>query len=166
MAEWTEDFLSCVHAVCGPECPVPEGPWDYACTEHSQQVAALWEASVHPQAVTVTWPASKKRVASAGYVYVIGPADLEPGVLVKVGSTVSPGARLKDLQTGSPVHLIMHVAIPSSDCRALETQIHHRLASVRAHGEWFRYGPGPARLIEQAHQRGYTHAPTRLREQA
>lgn len=69
------------------------------------------------------------------YIYVIG-SDSPP---YKVGISKDPQRRLKDLQTGFPQKLKIHMMkeTESTKTRLLETVIHHHLKHHKTHGEWF-----------------------------
>lgn len=68
-----------------------------------------------------------------GFVYFIGRADGEG--LVKIGYAADPEGRLSDLQTGSPMELVLIGTVPGS--LDYEHQLHGQLAESRRHGEWF-----------------------------
>lgn len=78
-------------------------------------------------------------------VYVIGAVGLPQWV--KVGSAVKPEQRLTELQTGSPVELVLHGTVADLSryaARALEAWTHRELADKRVRGEWFRVSPAVA----------------------
>jgi hypothetical protein len=60
---------------------------------------------------------------------------------IKIGFTDGPDAavRLKQLQTGSPVGLVLLMTIEGD--RETEAMAHEKFASARVHGEWFRPVP-------------------------
>lgn len=96
------------------------------------------EARVHPDQV----------------VYVIGQHG--SGV-VKIGTTSSLRARLRTIQTGSPVRL--EVLWSCAGGRHLEAYLHDAFSPLRLEGEWFNFGQynpvGSAqRTVEQAHLMG------------
>ncbi len=71
-----------------------------------------------------------------GYVYIIGGESVEPPF--KVGYSVDPRRRLKDLQIGSPVALKLHyVAHLKKGTRSAEGKIHRQLKKHKVRGEWF-----------------------------
>lgn len=55
---------------------------------------------------------------------------------MKIGTTRDVQARLKGLQEGSPVKLVVVHAEPGDLKR--ERELHTRFAHLREHGEWFR----------------------------
>lgn len=71
-----------------------------------------------------------------GYVYVIG-FD-EPGI-VKIGSALSPGTRLTELQCGNPFELKLRSAVGLYEGSPVlvEFAAHKLLADRRIRGEWF-----------------------------
>jgi hypothetical protein len=62
---------------------------------------------------------------------------------IKIGTTTSFGARLRNLQTGSPSKLVALSAIhvPVAFGMRIEKAIHSRFAHLRTRGEWFRADP-------------------------
>jgi hypothetical protein len=56
--------------------------------------------------------------------------------LIKIGFSVEPRGRLKELQTGSPDKLELLQAWPGT--RSDERRIHRFLRKNRVHGEWFQ----------------------------
>lgn len=83
-----------------------------------------------------------KGSASEGFVYVIHAVGTNR---IKVGHTLTPEARLKDLQTGSPFPLRMLACWPGSV--TIERRIHTALAEFRQAGEWFAPPPFIAHRI-------------------
>ncbi|MCX4967057.1 GIY-YIG nuclease family protein [Streptomyces sp. NBC_00654] len=69
------------------------------------------------------------------YVYVIGSAGSSR---VKIGTSVCPEKRLKELQTGNPDRLDVLWYTPGG--RELEAQLHQAFADQRVEGEWFDFG--------------------------
>ena len=55
--------------------------------------------------------------------------------LVKIGRAANPALRLRNMQTGSPVPLVL-VAVEDGD-KAVERARHQRFAPLRRRGEWF-----------------------------
>lgn len=62
---------------------------------------------------------------------------------IKIGTTTSFGARLRNLQTGSPSRLIALSAIhvPVEFGQRVERAIHAKFSHLRTRGEWFRADP-------------------------
>ncbi len=87
------------------------------------------------------------------YVYVIGSAG---STRVKIGTSVSPEKRLKELQTGNPDRL--EVLWSTFGGRELEGLLHRAFADHRIEGEWFDFGDvQPVGAIPTAvHQRSGT----------
>lgn len=54
---------------------------------------------------------------------------------IKIGSSITPHACLRQLQTGNPEALRLLVVIPGGD--AEEKALHQRFADIRRDGEWF-----------------------------
>jgi len=65
-------------------------------------------------------------------VYVIGSADMAP---VKIGVTISPQSRLKQLQPGAMARLEVLWTTPGDT--TLERTLHARFDEYRVYGEWF-----------------------------
>lgn len=65
-------------------------------------------------------------------VYVIGSADIAP---VKIGVTISPQSRLKQLQPGAMARLEVLWTTPGDT--TLERTLHARFDEYRVYGEWF-----------------------------
>ena len=72
-----------------------------------------------------------KERCDKGVVYFVRGYDM-----VKIGWTMNVKGRLRDLQTGSPVPLVVLCSEPGGPER--ESQLHARFARYRSHGEWFR----------------------------
>ncbi|MFI5867712.1 GIY-YIG nuclease family protein [Streptomyces sp. NPDC051546] len=68
-------------------------------------------------------------------VYVIGSAG---STRVKIGTSVNPEKRLKELQTGNPDRLEVLWCTPGG--RELEALLHRAFADRRVEGEWFDFG--------------------------
>lgn len=109
--------------------------------------------------MTTTAPASldeRPRRISRRWVYVIGSPVVRP---VKIGVSDDPEARLDDLQTGSPVPLVLLWQVHGG--QRLEAALHERFAAVRTHGEWFDFGDDDPVLTvaEEAARLGYGPLP-------
>lgn len=63
---------------------------------------------------------------------------------IKIGRATDPEKRLKDLQCGSSVPLILIATL--NDDR--ESELHSKFSAHRQHGEWFAPSPGLAKFIE------------------
>lgn len=55
---------------------------------------------------------------------------------VKIGSSLEPHGRLREIQLGCPIKLKLEAMLPGS--HAEEHALHARFADDRIHGEWFR----------------------------
>ena len=76
----------------------------------------------------------KKNVPDA--IYVIGPAAADSPV--KIGIAVDVALRLRGLQAGSPVKLVVHYFLVTGPItQELEATAHVALYDRRSHGEWF-----------------------------
>ena len=82
-------------------------------------------------------------------VYFIGSED--GSGLIKIGTSSDVQARLRCLQTGSPVKLSLLADIDGDSF--VELRLHHKFAPHREHGEWFRRHPDVLRVIETVRER-------------
>lgn len=73
------------------------------------------------------------RNARVCYIYI-----MESAGLLKVGWSEEPAARVRDLQTGSPlpIRLVHIVPCPSYAIRKVELAAHKRLEAFHVRGEW------------------------------
>lgn len=70
-----------------------------------------------------------------GYVYFI---QVEGENKFKIGMTRgSPYRRMRNMQTGSPINLVMYAYIPTDRPKELERELHQELVNFRERGEWF-----------------------------
>lgn len=67
--------------------------------------------------------------------------------LIKIGYSITPEKRLKDLQTSSPEALELLGTIPGG--KAEEAELHKKFERHREHGEWFRKVPELATFIDR-----------------
>ena len=77
--------------------------------------------------------AKKKLSKSKGYVYFI---QGQCGGAIKIGFSVNPSKRLKELQTGYPDTLKILLMIPGDE--GTEHALHYQLEGAKLKGEWFR----------------------------
>lgn len=86
-------------------------------------------------------------------VYIIDGEHAGELVAFKVGVSDNPEKRLRHLQSGSPVKLVLAVvatvrtAVRGSGAYHLERALHAKLAAHRLHGEWF--APAARELAER-----------------
>ncbi|WP_331728809.1 GIY-YIG nuclease family protein [Streptomyces canus] len=97
-----------------------------------------------------------RTTAPGARVYVIGGPGLP---YVKIGTSGDPEARLRQLQSGSPVPLSVLWSTPGDT--ALERELHARFAAHRAHGEWFDLTPlgDPVSVVREAAREAALPAP-------
>lgn len=67
---------------------------------------------------------------------------------VKIGCADNAKRRLAELQTGSPVRLILRGVIPNDDAHHFEDHFHRHYAADRLIGEWFNLTPEIEELIQ------------------
>ena len=88
---------------------------------------------------------------NGNYVYFVGASSLFDEFsslsVVKIGFSKNPWARLKELQTGNNEELRILATIKTNSHS--ETQLHDILNSYRKNGEWFKYAPALAFLINK-----------------
>jgi hypothetical protein len=72
------------------------------------------------------------------YIYVIAPLDQNANQC-KLGISVDPDRRLRQLQTGFPSKLAVHHREPvkQEDAHSLEKLLHRDIGHHRLQGEWF-----------------------------
>lgn len=68
-----------------------------------------------------------------GYIYVIRAVDEH----YKIGLTVNPVTRLRQLRAGSPHDLAFEILAPCDDIYRIESVLHTQYANQRIKGEWF-----------------------------
>ncbi|MEU8469559.1 GIY-YIG nuclease family protein [Streptomyces sp. NPDC029006] len=79
-------------------------------------------------------------------VYVIGPAGSHTA---KIGHSVSPPQRLRQIQTMSPLSLAILWTCEGGE--PLERRLHAYLRPYRTHGEWFDFGElDPVTMVQEA----------------
>lgn len=77
------------------------------------------------------------------YLYVIAPGPVtDPSAAAgpcKLGVSVDPDRRLRELQTGYPTRLAVHhrQLVPSGIARSLERLLHRDIGHLKSTGEWF-----------------------------
>lgn len=79
--------------------------------------------------------------------YVIGGDGLPH---VKIGTSINPQKRLRQLQPGSPIRLTVLWTTPGDS--TLERQVHARFDAYRSYGEWFDLTPlgDPPTAVQEA----------------
>lgn len=101
-----------------------------------------------PQEPTVPMPLPELPLSGSHetVVYVIG----QPGTsIVKIGVTRGLRNRLRGIQTGSPVPVVVRWWCTADS--QLEIDLHERFADFRMNGEWFNFGvEEPEVLVEMA----------------
>ena len=98
-----------------------------------------------PERVKQPKPSPKpKPLPKPGTVYVI---KAEKTGLYKIGYTINPEQRLKQLQLSSPDILHYVIEIQIGDMVALEKRLHEEYADKRVNGEWFNLTPEDVQSI-------------------
>ncbi len=88
-------------------------------------------------------PPAAREKASPTWVYVVGMPSREPPV--KIGISCNPDFRVRELQCGSPVPLVVHYSMEvGTEAERLEEVVHRALYKHRIHGEWFNVTPEAA----------------------
>ena len=75
---------------------------------------------------------------------------IRQGKFIKIGYSVNPNERIKDLQTGSPVKL--HLQATMEGCFKTEKGLHKLFEHLKSKGEWFRYTDEMKNFIRVAKQ--------------
>jgi excisionase family DNA binding protein len=81
----------------------------------------------------------------SGFVYFI---QAESGGLIKIGTALDPLVRLINLQSGSPLRLVILGCLRGG--RTLEQALHREFAGQRQHFEWFEPNPAIVDFIAEA----------------
>ena len=71
---------------------------------------------------------------------------------MKIGRTIKAEERLKNLQIGSPVKLVLATSFYGGESE--EIALHKMLAEHREHGEWFRLTDEVIEVMEVAEKQG------------
>jgi hypothetical protein len=67
--------------------------------------------------------------------------------IYKIGQSLNPRTRLRELQTSSPYALRLVHTFPASDATQAETLLHGYLGAIQLQGEWFRLSPRQTELL-------------------
>lgn len=70
---------------------------------------------------------------------------------IKIGRSIDPLKRLRELQTASPIKLTLLGMMDSED--STETELHNRFKRLRIMGEWFDPGKALLRYIKRYSQK-------------
>ena len=57
--------------------------------------------------------------------------------MVKVGVSANPAHRVKEMQVGSPLKLVILRIVEEEDAKGLEARLHGYFKKYHSHGEWF-----------------------------
>lgn len=83
---------------------------------------------------------AKRLLRKPKLLYIIhAPTSESEKMCYKVGISIDPAKRLKELQIGMPhkLHLVATFEIPTKSAYKIETKIHHMISYHRTQGEWF-----------------------------
>ena len=84
------------------------------------------------------------------YVYLIGVVGARA---VKIGYSADPDDRLRHLQKGSHMPLVVLWKEETADCEAMESMLHRHFDSKWLLGEWFDLGADPVGTIREVFPR-------------
>lgn len=84
----------------------------------------------------------------SGYVYLVA----SPSGHYKIGRTRDIHDRMRTFEVKLPFEPRLEHTIKTSDCVALETELHHRFEAKRVNGEWFALSPGDVQYIKSLRQ--------------
>lgn len=112
-------------------------------------------STLEPTAMHCSWRAANKfrradrnRAQRAGYVYVMRAEGHYHGRdRLKVGVSINPKDRLKDLAASSPIRLELINAYPSEKPYSHESDTHDFLAAYHSHAEWFTLNAQAAAFV-------------------
>jgi len=91
---------------------------------------SLWHGKRGQEAIT---PKTHTDTAKNGrFLYFIGSENL-----VKIGSSVNPQNRIKELEIGNPQKMYLIAAF--ANMGNIESEMHKKFDHLRVRGEWFRY---------------------------
>ncbi len=74
------------------------------------------------------------RKACREMVYVLEASNFD---YIKIGRTVAPKQRVRNLQSGCPFRIHTWLAVYTPDASELESRLHDELSEYRLRGEWF-----------------------------
>lgn len=73
---------------------------------------------------------------------------IRQGKFVKIGHAVNVKGRLADVQTASPLPVVLLGVINTNHSHRLEGILHHKFREYHQRGEWYRLTPALLTLIE------------------
>lgn len=115
-------------------------PWVFCSDER-------WYHPVLAEIANQAWESKRNRQKkpSRCYAYFIGEANADTPI--KIGVSVNPWARLKQLQTASPMELAVLANVRCLEIT--ESELHRAFGCYRTTGEWFARSPALVRFMEQ-----------------
>ena len=137
-AKWEKGLLDVIE-------PVTQQRYDELCGK--KVVTIEWDTVPAGRPLAVSKPRKRKaekakrfaepleRIPKAGFVYLVKAVGLDE--VYKIGQSTEPAKRISQMQTHSPVKLVLECLISSNDMSALEARVHKRFAKQRLHCEWF-----------------------------
>lgn len=108
------------------------------------KIALLQKMSVKVATLLKYDSNNKKGSTPKGYIYLIQMKDTQ---YYKIGVSLHPIARVKDLQTASPLPL--EILASSYSCKAyhIESRLHEHYKAYMTCGEWFEFSSDTASLV-------------------
>ena len=93
-------------------------------------------------------PTTREKMAF-GYIYLV---EAVAG-LFKIGTSKNVHARVAQLQTASPVQIMLRHHFPAADARNVERELHRRFESRRVRSEWFQLAEADVAAICEIRER-------------
>lgn len=103
---------------------------------------------------------TKQKSTWYGYVYL-----LQCGEHFKIGYSLTPHKRVRQLRTGSPHPIRMIHELKTPCFKLIEKQLHHKFRSKRGKGEWFTLAPEDVEYITSLNKWGNTPEEQRQRDE-
>lgn len=91
-----------------------------------------------------------------GHVYIMVSDD---GAYYKIGKSISPPRRLKEVSPKMPFGVTLLCAIKTDDMCKLEKTLHRRFKAKRCKGEWFKLTQGDLDAIKREYKPVFTKRP-------
>lgn len=94
---------------------------------------------------------------TSGFVYIITHDSVRwraAHPVIKIGKAININKRIAELNTASPINLILVASIQSKNAIALEHHLHMMFAKHRLNGEWFELNPLMITTLRQNYLNG------------
>jgi hypothetical protein len=108
------------------------------------------ESRARAEAILIDAKKKEENQKHGSGVYFIRHGDTR---LFKIGKSVHPMMRMRDLQGANPIELTMHTVHPHKEPGEMERVYHKMFAEKRVRGEWFELSKQDMELVELIIQR-------------